>query len=159
MILFITNSIYSQELDGLVKVKSIKLLVSTIEDVASILGEPLEKERLSYGKYYDLQDGRINVIYETGVCVTKIENGIKEVNGWNVPEWTVISVSFTPKERISPKKLNITFNGFEKEEIGDNVGAVAYRNDQLGIYYEVYKGKIETISFYPSNQFDYLHCK
>ncbi len=159
MLLFFTHSVFSQEPDWLVKIKNIKPLVSTREDVIKMFGEPLEKERISYGKYYDFKDGRMNVIYATGLCVTKLEDGKENVYGWNVPEWTVIDVSFTPKKRINPKKLNINLDEFEKEEVWDVPGSFEYLNNELGIYANIYKGKLETISFYPAKKYDYLQCK
>lgn len=158
MVLFSTNIVYLKEPDWLVRIKSIKPLVSTRDDVIKMFGEPSDKDRISYGEHYDFKDRRMEIIYETGLCVTKIEDGIPKVYGWNVPEWTVIDVSFTPKKRINPKKLNINFDEFKKEEVWDVPGSFEYLNNELGIYANIYKGKLETISFYPAKKYDDLYC-
>lgn len=154
-----TNMVFSQEPDWLVKIKTIKPLFSTRDDVIRVFGEPLGKKKPSYGEKYDLEEGRMSVIYEIGPCETKIEDGVEVVYGWNVPEWTVIVISFTPNKRINPKKLNINFDNFDSEEIADVPGAIHYENYKTGVGYTVYKGKIETISFQAEGKYNHLQCK
>jgi hypothetical protein len=157
--LIATNIVFSQEPDWQVKIKTIKPLFSTRDDVIRVFGQPMGKEKRSYGEEYDLEEGRMSVIYTTGLCIRKIEDGLEVVNGWNVPEWTVFLIIFSPTNRISPKRLNINFDNFRSEKISDVPGAVSYENDETGVGYTVYKGKIETISFQAPNKYDYLQCK
>jgi hypothetical protein len=151
-------TVFGQESLSMRKIKTIELLKSTRKDVVTTFGEPLEKDVVSDAKYYDLVDGRMRVAYAVGTCDYGTD-GLAKSRGWNVPEWTVISITFTPKERISPESVSVDFAGFEKEIIHDVPGGVAYHNDMLGIHYTVYKGKIETIMYYPPNETKIFRCK
>lgn len=159
LFLLSTNVALSKEPKWLKKIKEIEPLFSSRGDVIKLFGQPLNKERASYLNYYDLENGRMSVLYSTGECISKKEGDAELIDDWNVPEWTAIEITFTPKKRISLKKLNVNFAGFQSSVVGDVPGAMIYENDELGIDYTVFEGKIEDITFRPPKKYIHLHCK
>ncbi|MEP7149085.1 MAG: hypothetical protein ABI857_09405 [Acidobacteriota bacterium] len=152
-------ALLGQEPDWLVKMKKIKLLTDSYEDVVTLLGTPVDgtvERELS--EYFDLPDGRLWVGFASGLCVVTPYSG-GAPTGWKVPEWKVTSVSFRPNRPISLKKLKLDFSGYVKSPIDDVPGAFIYRNDALGVEYSVTsRRKIEEIEFFPSTKFAYLQC-
>lgn len=156
------------------KMKQVKLLSDTYEDVVRIMGKPVDgtAER-EYSEYFDFKEGRMFVLFSLGVCKQKGVKGLQALSGWKVPEYTVVKVSFSPDKPISPKKSLIDLSGFTKKTVryADDYSDGAtpddhrrapfqfeYENDELGIsYFEEY-GKISDITFYPSRKFDNLLC-
>jgi len=172
LLLFSANLVLAKDPVWLQKMKQVKLLSDTYEDVVRIMGKPddgtTERE---YAEYFDLKEGRMFVLFEMGCRVTQESNG--KLSGYKVPEYTVVELSFSPEKNISPKKSFINLSGFTKIPVkyADDYSDGAtpddhrrapflfeYRNDDLGIYYFEEFGKISDISFYPAKQFDNLLC-
>ena len=158
LLLFLANVVMSEESEWLTKMKQINLLSHNRGDVIKLLGNPVDDKKESYLWYYDFDEGRMAVLYESGGCVITQESNGKPI-GWKVPEWTVIEVSFSPDDWINPKKLNVNFKGFSSKPIYDEPNAVEYVNDNMGIEYTVNEGKIQDVTFRPAKSLDYLRCK
>ncbi len=106
-----------------------------------------------------MEEGEISVQYSRK-CRTIIVEGKEVVEGWNIPEWTVTTISFSPNKKLTLKKLKIDVAGFNSYPVSDSRDARVYENDELGIEYGIgSKGKIELITFYPASKYDNLHCK
>jgi hypothetical protein len=152
-------AVRAQEPDWLVKMKQIKLLHHSYDDVVALLGTPVDgtvEPELS--EYFEVPDGRLGVVFASGLCVVTPYSGGEPI-GWKVPEWTVINISFRPNKPINPKKLKLDLKGFSKEPIEDVPGAFIYRNHARGIEYSfTAKGSVEDIDFYPSSEFKNLRC-
>ena len=171
-LLLSANTLLAKEPLWLQKMKQVKLLSDTYEDVIRIMGKPVDgtSER-EYAEYFEFKEGRLFVLFEMGCRVTQESDG--KPSGYKVPEYTVVELSFSPDKNISPKKPFINFNGVKKipvkyaddysdgATIGDHIRApfqFEFWNDDLGIYYFESYGKISNISFYPAKQFDKLLC-
>lgn len=173
LLIFSTGIGLSKEPNWLIKRKQVKLLSHTREDVIKILGNPIDNKMDSYIWEYDFAEGRMSIRFEDrGLCIKQLGDDIKRSYGWKVPEWTVTEVDFSPEKPISRKKSFITFVGFTKKPVkyDSKSGATPddykrepflfeYYNDELGIYYLEYFGKIAGITFYPSKQFNNLKCE
>jgi len=154
LLLFLANTTFPQEPEWLKKMKQIKLLSDSYEDVVKILGEPVEDGiEKDTSEYFDFREGRMSVSFEPGNC------GDGMIEGWKVPKYTVIEVNFFPDEWIDPKKLNVNFKGFTAKSIHEGREGIEYVNDELGIDYTVKEGKIQDITFRPAKKYDYLRCK
>ena len=146
----------------LAKMKQIRLLSASYEEVIRVLGMPVDgtTER-EYSEYFDLHKGRVWVGFSSSNC-GEVGNNAEEYSGWDVPAYTATSVSFRPHRPISPRRLKFSLEGFQKMPIKDVPGAWIYRNDVLGIEYSTTStGKIEELELYPSNQLirTQLQCK
>ena len=157
LFLLLSNVAMAKDPEWLRRMKEIKLLSNTREDINKFLGDPVDDEKENYLWYYDFPEGRMAITYQSKQCVAPPENNGKLV-GWKVPEWTVVEVSFSPDKYIKPKTLNINFEDFTSKPIYDYPEASEYRNDELGIDYVLNKGKIEYITFRPSKKFAHLQC-
>lgn len=173
LLLFSTNLVSAKDPEWLRKMKQVKLLSDSYDDVIKIMGKPVDgSSEKELSEYFDFDGGRMFVLFASGLCVVTPYSEGKPI-GWKVPEYTVIELSFSPDKHINPKKSFINLKGFTKkpvkyaEDYSDGATPddhrrapflFEYENDELGIsYFEEY-GKISDITFYPSKQFDYLHC-
>jgi hypothetical protein len=152
LILVFSCSIFAQGPVWFKNIKKIKIFQSTREDVARIFGQPKNPIN-QYNNIYELKEGELDVEYSRGLCSSE------KREGWNVPEFVITRIFFTPNKQINHKKLLVGSNGFHKYEIRDVPGAFIYENDEKGIRYSITsKGKIEAITFYPPSKYDYLFC-
>lgn len=153
LIFFGANLTFAQEPEWLKKMKEIVLLQSTHQDIIRLFGEPIESGN-PYSKEFVLKKGKLIVQYSNGFC------GEKKRKGWNVPEFTVTEVRFKLKNPVKPDELGINLTGFDSYEVYDVPNAFIYNDDERGIeYFKSRKGKIESITFYPPNKYDYLYCR
>lgn len=157
------SNIFSQEFEWLKKMRQVNLLSDTYEDVIKIFGKPSDgtSER-ALAEYFDIKEGRVFALFATGECViTPYSNG--KLSGWKVPAYTVIDLSFSPNKKIKLKeflkKLKLNLADFRSYEVYDVPKAYIYYNDKLGFDFVVDpKGKVEDVSFRPSEELDYLYC-
>lgn len=143
---------YAQEPDWFRKIKSIDVLISTRKDIIKLFEEP-KNSNYPYFESYQLKEGKMNVEYSKGFC-----NGEKK-DAWNVTEFTVTRIFFTPNRPVTPEMLGINPTEFHKYEIEDVPGAFEYENDETGIDFTLKTtGKIEIIVFNPQKKYDNLYC-
>lgn len=159
-IIILHSSAWGQEFEWFKKIQQIKLLDTTYDDVIKIVGKPVdgttEKE---LAEYFDLKEGRVFVGFASGLCIITPDNGGKPM-GWKVPEWTVITVSFTPNKPFNPKRLPFDRPGFRKYPVSDVPGGFVFENDESGISFGTNrKGKVDDVSFDPPSRFDNLRCQ
>lgn len=153
--LCLPGTAFTQEPEWWTKMKQIRLLSDTYEEVIKLLGRPvengIEKDTI---EYFDFESGRMSVRFEPGNC------GDGMVPGWKVPKWTVTRVMFSPDEWIEPKILGIkNFKGYAANPIHGGREGIEYVNDDLGIDYIVNQGKVQNVIFRPTRKYDYLRCK
>ena len=158
LLLSSANVVWGKDPAWLEKMRKIKLLSDTYDDVVRLLGEPLDRGR---GKdtveYFRFKEGRMWVRFASERCASTIEG---EPIGWKVPPYTAIEVSFFPNKWMEPDKLGIkNFRGFTKNPIHEGREGFEYVNDELGIDYTVNGGRIQDLTFRPAKKFDYLRCK
>jgi hypothetical protein len=143
----------AQTIKVIEKIKALKILSSTREDLRKIFSEAKNDEDF-YAESFYLKEGEIFAQYSVGLC------GENNKTGWHVPEWTITSIWFELGKPFNPQKLKIDFTGFKKTSIFDVLGAFEYDNAETGISYSVNtKGRIELIDFSPASKFDYLDCE
>lgn len=161
MLLFVLS--YSAAAQGrgwFEKMKSLELLSFSRDDVLKLMGDPVENDRESHIWYYDFKEGRMSILFSSGVCKSKGHKGLQAFSGWNVPAWRIVEIAFSPDERVEPEKLNIiSFDGFSTRPIHGGREGIEYTNDELGIDYIVNEGKIQNIIFRPAKSYEHLRCK
>jgi len=142
LVLIIISSGQAQQWRDIVPLKS------TRADVERLLG-PNED---SYGVIYKLRDGNLFIEYSSGPCREDRKGG------WNVPDGVVISYSFssTNKPRLADLKLNL--KRFRRVVNTHTAGVIYYINDEEGIMYEVQRGRVHSVEYYPHKGDKHLHC-
>jgi len=144
------------------KIKQIKLLESTREDVKRIFADyKVEDRKNSNGfdfttfstKYYDF-----GFYYSTGNCTNENED-------WNVPEGTVNSIRIFFKKSINPEYLGINLSSLRKEKMFVNSSEdFIYHDKTVGINYDVCNaganriGEISYIEIFPAKEKVPLLC-
>lgn len=143
----------AQTIKVIEKIKTLKILSSTRDDLRKAFGEAKDND-YPYTESFYLKEGKITADYSVGLC------GENNKIGWHVPEWTITRIWFDPEKPLDPQQLKIDFTGFKKTEVFDVPGAFEYEDKKSGIGYSVTRqGKIEFISFDPPTEFNYLDCE
>lgn len=132
------------------KLKQIKLLESTREDVKKIFGDTDED---SDGDYYSTENFTIRLDYSNGDCLS--EDGDDE---WNVTEGKVVEINVLIKDSDESEKLKINLSKLEKinkqeddedEEAEEDADDYVYYDKEKGISYGLDDGEIESIKYTP----------
>jgi hypothetical protein len=154
LILFVLNGlVFAQSLPELEKVKEIKLLESTRDDVRRILGEYFKKP--DSDDTFETSNAEIEVSYSAGKC--KIED--KEPEGWDVVEGKVAQIKITPKRKTLLKNLNLNLSKFKRENTYTNYNVPkAYHRKDLGILMITNEGEVREIFVEPSKKYYPLLC-
>jgi len=133
---------YSQNWRRITPLKTVRM------EVEKLLG-------VSSGPYhatYNLPTGVLFVEYSTGPCTP----GRK--GGWNVPEYTVVSLRFEPKSKKKFASLKLDSSKFRRT-VGKHVGGVVYyTNEEDGITYEIQRGRVDAIEYLPPKHYHSLQC-
>ena len=128
------------------KVKEIKFLKTTREDVKKILADynlDATDDSRRVDKF-STTNTRIEITYSNGNCSDKWAK-------WNVPEWTVTEIKISPEIFIRYKDLSFDYSKFQKEKKFDNFpDEYIYHNKNLGIAVDVKENKIYEIVYFPS---------
>ena len=144
IIFYLTSGIFAYaqspfpELD---KIKNIKLLESTREDVKKIFDDDEESE----GDKYVTGNMYIYFFYSEGDCSDEVEE-------WNVPEDAVIEIHVIFKDAEKPQTLKIDLSKFDRIKTDEEDDVYTYYDKQKGVNYFVYKGKIGSIKLIPSDK-------
>lgn len=125
------------------KWQQIIVLQSTRADVERLLGKSADQGFLAI---YPIEAGSITVEYSLGLC------GSGQAGEWNVPEWTVVGVTYTPfnnPPKLSSFDLDLTKFKTERESpcVPD---MVSYVSDSEGVAYTVESdGTVHDIRYFP----------
>jgi hypothetical protein len=129
--------------------RRIKLLETVRPDVERLFGPSSE----GYAATYVLQDGVLFLEYSSGTCRPDRKGG------WNVEEYTVVSLRFVPKSKQRLARLNLDLRKFRKV-VDDHVGGVTYyTNDEEGVTYEVQFGRVDAINYLPGKRYNSMQCR
>lgn len=133
--------------------KQIVVLRSARDDVERLLGK---SQSPGYDGVYHLKEGHLFVLY---TALNFCEYG-KDF-GWNVPEGTVVEVTFRPDPMPQFSTLNLDLKRFkEVRESPCCPDLITFRNDEEGVAYTVNpSGTLNTIEYFPSSQYDHLRCR
>ena len=98
------------------KVKEIKLLESSRDDVMKILADNslIVYDGLHY-QNFSMEKEMIHVSYSNGKC-SENSGETYASEDWNVPEWMATEIAVTPKESISIKDMELTTQNFTKKK-------------------------------------------
>jgi hypothetical protein len=154
MFILFAGSTTAQKLKLLKKIEQIRILESTQNQVAKLLGEP-EKSDYPFSKKYRFKEGILTVHYSEGLCSDT------DLSYWNVPKLTVTKIFFDVRVKVRFEKLDINFNEFETYHPFDVPKATGFVNNEKGVeYFRKSNGLLEYISFYPTEeQYDRYYCK
>ncbi len=127
------------------KVKEIKLLESTRDDVVKILANDIfPVSDSSYYQYFYTEKAVIAVYYSSGNCS-------KESEDWNAAEWKVTEVRVSPKDPIEIKNIGIDYSKFRKEALWGSIrNDYAYHDKSAGIAITATDDLVDSIIFLPS---------
>lgn len=154
LIVFLNGMLFAQTLPELEKVKEIKLLESTRDDVRRILGGyKLEAEEQYHYDWFSKDGVEIRVDYSEGNCEEFRSDGFK------VSEWKAIYIIIEFNSPIKPKDLKINFSKYKKEKkFYDIDDLYVYYDKESGIVLTVRDSEIGTIEFIPPSQYYGLMC-
>lgn len=132
-------------------------LKSTRDDVEAILGKPESWSTSRHAGGYTTKDGKVFVLYSTGLCDVNSENG------WNIPELTVIKVSFSPNYPNPYKfsQLKIDRTKFERRPDPGSLHLISYMNEADGIVLTVDTSddSVRGFGYFPESKYNRLKCK
>lgn len=153
VILAVNNFTFGQSsLPELDKVKEIKLLESTREDVKKILAgyEHDDSDDEDYKQYFSTKNAEIEVTFSSGDCS---ENS----SYWNVSEWVATKIKITPEDTIKNKEFN--FSNFKKETPDEESPEFYnYHDEKSGIVFEIDEDEIQKIILYPPKSKNNFLC-
>lgn len=124
-------------------------LKSTRSDVERLLGP----QKKSYGVVYELRDGTLSIEYSSGPC-KKDRKG-----GWNVPEDVVISFSFSAIDKPRFSSLKSDRSRFRRIVDRHTGEIINYVSDRDGVMYEVQRGRVQSVEYYPARRYNHLRCR
>lgn len=142
-------------LSDLDKIKQIKLLESTRDDVQKIFaGYKFEKySDLNHKEQIETDSESITITYSEGICE------YDESDGYNVPEWKVENITVSPINDIIPKDFGFDLSRYKREQVyKDNFNSYIYYDKNSGISFDVFDNKISSINFFPSQKYYPLMC-
>lgn len=150
------NILFAQsKLSELDKVKEIKLLESTREDVEKILADDSLVFYSSSDYHFQdffMMNANVRIFYSSGKCSEEYED-------WNVAEWKVTEIRVSPKDFIGIEDTGIDYSKFKKEEIWGSIeNDYAYHDKASGIAITVRGAVVESINFFPSKENYSLLC-
>jgi len=135
--------------ETIAKVRQIKLLVSTRDDVKKILRSYEAGDDSGHYQVFSNEDLRIEVTYSSGACTDDAdEEDASEV--WNVKVWTVTRIEIEPSEPITLQNAKLDLSMFKKEpRYPDDTDSLVFHDKTSGIAAKTTKEGIETLIFFP----------
>ena len=134
--------------------RGIMPLHSTRADVERLLGKPNLKNANPSIKYglYDLERERVDILYSSRPCTRGAQGA------WRVPPDMVISIRVAPKKELLFSDLRLDVSKYRITDGGHVPGYTYYTDEQEGVQFEVIKGQVTTISYFPQSKDDRLRC-
>ena len=125
------------------KVKEIKLLESTREDVKRILAgyEHDDSADDDYKQYFSTKSAEVKITFSKGNCA-------ESSSYWNVSEWVVTNIKLTANKKLEVKDFD--FSNFTKEVDDEELPEdYVYHDEKSGIAFEIEDQEIQQIVFFP----------
>jgi hypothetical protein len=132
------------------KVRQIKLLESTRDDVKRILSEYEASDDDDHYQVLSKGDLRIEVTYASGICEEDSgENDASEI--WSVKEWTVTRIEISSDEPIALRDAGLNFTTLKKEpRFPNDPNSLVLHDKAAGLAIKTTEDGIENLIFYPS---------
>lgn len=131
------------------KVRQIRLLGSTREDVKRILYEYEATVDDDYYQVFASDDVDIAISYSKGTCAEDPDDDYSS-GIWKVKEWNVTRIEIDPTDSIKPEDIGFNLSKFTKEQRYANVqDSYIQHNKNLGAAFEVDEDGISKIILFP----------
>jgi hypothetical protein len=138
------------------KIKQIKLLESTRDDVQKILMDynlSYKNEKNHIYRFIS-SNAEIEVRYSSGKCSDDSDED------WSVPEWRASLIHISLQEAVKPKDFGLDLSQYKRERIFANLKhTFKYHQKTRGIGYNVNEDGIYGITLIPSKENYPLLCK
>lgn len=131
------------------KVRQIKLLESTREDVRRILRGFEAGDDEYHSQEFSNDDLTIEVTYSSGTCTDdRDEEDPSEV--WNVKEWTVTRIEIEPDEGLPIRHAGLNLSTYTKEpRFPEPTDSLIFHSKAAGFAVKTREDGVETIIFFP----------
>jgi len=136
--------------DAVAKVRQIKLLESTRDDVKRILSGYETNDNSHHYRAFWNDDLMITVKYSRGTCTDDSdEDDPTEI--WNVKEWIATGIEIEPSIPITLATAGLDLATFKKEpRYADSENFLVFHNKAAGMAVKTSDAEIDTIIFFPS---------
>jgi hypothetical protein len=135
--------------------KDIVPLQSTRKDVERLVGSPQASKGVA--ATFQLKGGRLRVFYSDGFCKRR------NINDWNVPPDTVVTLTFEPSIEMKIAELNLDMTKYERAVDPHVQRAVHYYNREAGIRISTRLEKegeeVHSITYEPTEKDLHLRCE
>ena len=147
--------------DLIAKVRQIKLLESTRDDVRRILYDLNTSEGDEYSQDYDNDEVSITVRFSDGKCSTDPdEDDDDNIMRWNVGEWTVTGIEIELNEALAVKGSGFDLSKLKKEQMYSGTTDYNIHFDKTrGLAIKTGQDGIETVIFFPPSSQSTSLCK
>lgn len=122
-IIFVSGALFGQSDNSW---RGITPLVTTREEVELKIGKPIDWSTEKYSAAYTVEGGRASILYSNGCRVPGS-------HGWNIPETTVIRISFSPNSAVPLQELKLNLRRFQLHPDPDSINLVSLANDEDGV--------------------------
>ena len=132
------------------RVRTIKLLESTRDDVKRILAEYEASDDEYHSQEFSIENVTVEVSYASGVCSDDAdERDFSEI--WRVPEWRVTRIDITSDDPIRLEDISVDLSKLTREQPDKNdpEGFLLY-SKALGLIVETSEDGVEKITFVPT---------
>jgi hypothetical protein len=131
------------------KVRQIKLLQSTRDDVKRILHGYEATDDKDHFQEFSKGDLTIEVTYSSGTCTEDSdEEDASEI--WSVKEWTVTRVEISPSEQITLRDAGLNLSNFKKEpRYPETTDSFVFHNKSAGFAVKTYDNEVKQLIFFP----------
>ena len=133
--------------------QKVVLFQSTRADVEKLFGKPIGEN----GSPYRLEDGTLYLeYYDYDHC--KPWHG--RAADWNIPEWTVTEITFSPSQPLQFKAFKLDLKGFRTAHLSPEVpDLLSYISDQQGVEYTLEPdGTLNEVRYCPGTSYDRFRC-
>jgi hypothetical protein len=80
------------------------------------------------------------------------------LNAWKVPRGTVVNINVTPKTAWHFADLNLDESKYKITDGGHVPGFAYYTDEKEGVQFEVTRGIVAGITYFPSAEDNHLRC-
>jgi len=139
--------------------QAVVLLQSTRTDVERLLGTPSAGK--DYAVTYNLSEGTLYLEYYLFDHCTLSRRSQRYYGDLNIPEWTVIEITYDPDNPPQFAALKLDLRKFRKVHKSPDVPEmVSYVNDEEGLEYTlaVDGTTLQSIRYFPGKRFNTLRC-
>ena len=149
-LILISNLIIKAQDSILDRLKELKPMISTREDVEKLLGKGEDRDVWTTYRY---DKETVDITYSDGKCV----------KGWLAPKDIVIEIyiNFLDDRKLSELTKKVKLKKLRISHAYDSAGEKMYHDDKNGVEYNVnYFDKTwSSIAFYPSANYSQSRCK